>query len=76
MNTTDTQINSLIVIPKRVKNPGAMTGMEGRHPHANKLGAGVFRFGQSLTRLHDLHFLNRIRVGNAFYENLRGKLRG
>ena len=43
---------------------------------ADQLGAGVFRFGQSLTRLHDLTFLNRVRVENTFYEDLREKLRG
>ncbi len=43
---------------------------------ATSLGTGLFRFGQALTRLHDLTFLNRVRVESTFYEDLREKLRG
>ena len=38
------------------------------------LGATVLRLGQALTRVHDLTFLNRARVENTFYEDLREKL--
>lgn len=39
------------------------------------LGGGVFRFGQAMTRLHDLTFLNRLRVESTFYEDLREALK-
>jgi len=42
---------------------------------AADLGQGVFRFGQALTRIHDLTFLNRLRVESTFYEDLREALR-
>lgn len=42
---------------------------------ANDLGANVFRFGQALTRIHDLSFLNRLRSESTFYEDLRETLR-
>jgi hypothetical protein len=38
------------------------------------LGASVMRIGQALTRVHDLTFLNRLRVESTFYEDLREKL--
>jgi len=41
---------------------------------ADKLGANIFRFGQAITRIHDLTFLNRVRVESTFYEDLRQKL--
>lgn len=41
---------------------------------ADKLGSGIFRFGQALTRVHDLSFLNRVRVESTFYEDLENKL--
>jgi hypothetical protein len=41
---------------------------------ADDLGANVMRLGQGLTRVHDLTFLNRIRVESTFYEDLREKL--
>lgn len=41
---------------------------------ADKLGSGIFRFGQALTRVHDLNFLNRVRVESTFYEDLEDKL--
>lgn len=42
---------------------------------ADKIGANIFQFGQALTRLHDLTFLNRVRVESTFYEDLREKIR-
>lgn len=41
---------------------------------AKDIGTNVFRFGQALTRIHDLTFLNRIRAESTFYEDLREKL--
>lgn len=41
---------------------------------ADRLGASIFKFGQALTRIHDLTFLNRVRVESTFYEDLRQKL--
>lgn len=41
---------------------------------ADEVGASVMRLGQALTRIHDLTFLNRIRVESTFYEDLREKL--
>ena len=38
---------------------------------ATDLGQNVFRFGQALTRVHDLTFLNRLRAESTFYEDLR-----
>jgi hypothetical protein len=40
------------------------------------LGKSMFRFGQALTRVHDLTFLNRLRAESTFYEDLRETLRG
>ena len=37
----------------------------------DQLGQIVFRFGQALTRVHDLTFLNRVRAESTFYEDLR-----
>ena len=34
------------------------------------LGRAVVRFGQALTKLHDLTFLNRARVESSFYDDL------
>lgn len=42
---------------------------------ADQLGLNVFRFGQALTRVHDLTFLNRARSESTFYEDLREVLR-
>ncbi len=42
---------------------------------ADQLGTNVFRFGQALTRVHDLTFLNRARSESTFYEDLRELLR-
>lgn len=42
---------------------------------ADAIGYNLFRFGQALTRIHDLTFLNRIRAESTFYEDLREKLR-
>ena len=41
----------------------------------DQLGAGLIRFGQAMTKLHDLTFLNRARVESTFYEDLREQLR-
>lgn len=41
---------------------------------AENLGTSVMRIGQALTRVHDLTFLNRLRVESTFYEDLREKL--
>lgn len=41
---------------------------------AEKLGESLFRFGQALTQLHDLNFLNRVRVESTFYEDLTKQL--
>lgn len=41
---------------------------------AEKLGESLFRFGQVLTQLHDLSFLNRVRVESTFYEDLTRQL--
>lgn len=38
------------------------------------LGKDIVHFGQGLTRVHDLTFLNRFRVEGTFYEDLREKL--
>jgi hypothetical protein len=42
---------------------------------ASDLGQNVFRFGQALTRVHDLTFLNRLRTESTFYEDLRELLK-
>lgn len=41
---------------------------------ADKIGAEIFRFGQAVTRVHDLSFLNRIRIESTFYEDLESTL--
>ncbi len=41
---------------------------------AEEVGATIFRFGQALTRIHGLTFLNRLRVESAFYEDLKSAL--
>lgn len=41
---------------------------------ASQLASGVFKFGQALTRVHDLTFLNRVQVENTFYEDLEAEL--
>lgn len=38
------------------------------------LGANILRFGQSLTRIYDLTFLNRSRVASTFYDDLKEML--
>ena len=40
----------------------------------SQLAEGIFQFGQALTRVHDLSFLNRIQVENTFYEDLKSRL--
>lgn len=37
----------------------------------DSVGDAVFRFGQGVTRIHDILFLNRGRVSNDFYEKLQ-----
>lgn len=41
----------------------------------DEIGKTLFRFGQALTRVHDLTFLNRLRIESTFYEDLREVLR-
>lgn len=41
---------------------------------ASRLGDSVFRFGQALTRLHDLSFLNRVQAESTFYDDLKASL--
>jgi hypothetical protein len=41
---------------------------------ADRLSDSIFRFGQALTRIHDLSFLNRVQVESTFYDDLRGSL--
>jgi len=38
------------------------------------LGTNILQFGQALTRIYDLTFLNRARVATTFYEDLREML--
>jgi hypothetical protein len=38
------------------------------------LGTNVLQFGQALTRIYDLTFLNRARVESTFYDDLKEKL--
>jgi hypothetical protein len=42
----------------------------------DSLGANVLQFGQALTRIYDLTFLNRARVASTFYEDLKEILHG
>ncbi|HBM16537.1 MAG TPA: hypothetical protein DD381_09390 [Lentisphaeria bacterium] len=37
---------------------------------SNEIHINLFRFGQALTKIYDLTFLNRTRVENTFYEDL------
>jgi hypothetical protein len=41
---------------------------------AEQLGQRVVQFGQALTRIHDLSFLNRARTESTFYDDLHGAL--
>ncbi len=38
------------------------------------LGSNLFRFGQALTKIYDLSFLNRFRVESTFYDDLYDSL--
>ena len=38
----------------------------------DQVATALFRFGQALTKIHDLTFLSRERVASTFYEDLRG----
>lgn len=40
------------------------------------LGSSVLKFGQGITRVYDLTFLNRSRVASTFYEDLKERLYG
>lgn len=40
----------------------------------DNLGFNIFRFGQALTKINDLTFLNRLRVESTFYEDLKEQL--
>ena len=40
----------------------------------DQVATALFRFGQALTRVHDLTFPSRDRVSSTFYEDLRGLL--
>jgi hypothetical protein len=42
----------------------------------DNLGGSILRFGQAITRIYDLTFLNRNRVANTFYEDLKEILYG
>ena len=41
-----------------------------------RLPEAIFRFGQALTRIHDLTFLSRSRVKSTFYDDLAALLKG
>ncbi|CAN5403711.1 hypothetical protein BH09PSE5_BH09PSE5_02320 [soil metagenome] len=41
---------------------------------AGNLADSVFRFGQALTRVHDLTFLSRVQVESTFYDDLQESL--
>jgi len=41
-----------------------------------ELGSSLVRFGQALTHIHDLTFLNKNRVVTTFYEDLREQVQG
>ncbi len=38
----------------------------------DQVAGALFRFGQALTKIHDLTFLSRQKVASTFYEDLRG----
>lgn len=40
------------------------------------LGSSILKFGQGITRVYDLTFLNRARVANTFYDDLEERLFG
>lgn len=39
------------------------------------LGFNIFRFGQGLTKINDLTFLNRVRAESTFYDDLQDQLK-
>lgn len=41
---------------------------------ADQLGASIFRFGQAVTRIHDLTFLNKARAESTFFDDLRERI--
>lgn len=38
--------------------------------YPDRLSSSIFQFGQALTRIHDLNFLNKARVESTFYDDL------
>lgn len=42
----------------------------------DQLGPALVRFGQAITRVHDLTFLNKNRVASTFYDDLREQVQG
>lgn len=42
---------------------------------ADELGNSIFKFGQAITRVHDISFLNRVRVESTFYEDLESAIK-
>jgi hypothetical protein len=40
------------------------------------LGSSILQFGQGLTRIYDLNFLNRTRVASTFYDDLKERIYG
>ena len=41
---------------------------------ANEIHFHIFKLGQAITKIHDLTFLNQIRVENTFYEDLKYRI--
>jgi len=41
---------------------------------AHHLASSIFQFGQAITRVHDLTFLNRVQVESTFYDDLKETL--
>lgn len=60
-----------ILTESGIANDGGELFVEGP---VGALGDIVFRFGQALTRVHDLTFLNRIQVESTFYDDLHASL--
>lgn len=41
---------------------------------ADEIHLNIFKLGQAITKIHDITFLNRVRVENTFYEDLEGRI--
>ncbi len=41
---------------------------------ADQLHTAIFNFGKAITKIHDMTFLNRVRVANTFYEDLEREI--